>query len=104
MSKEITLRVIGFTRKSGYHFLCLDTDIAVRGDSIEDTKRKMVDALRSYFETFTEEEMERGKFIRYSPFRYRVLWRVGMFAGFLRRLMQTFNTTYDPHSGQLRFA
>lgn len=103
MSKEITLRVIGFSRKGIVHFLCLETDIAVRGDSVEDAKRKMIDALRSYFETFSEEEMQQGDFIRSSPLRYHMMWRVGMFAGFLRRLM-TYNTTYDPHSGQLRFA
>ena len=104
MSNQISLRVIGFSRKGSIHFLCLDTDVAVRGNSVEDAKRKMVDALRSYFETFTEKEMEQGEFIRYSPLRYRLLWRVGMGVGFLRRLMQTFVTTYDPHSGQLKFA
>ncbi len=104
MSKPISLRVVGFSRKGEQYFLCLDTDVAVRGDSVENAKRKMVDALRSYFETFTEEEMERGEYLRYSPLRYRVLWNAGMLLGFLRRLIQVFSAAYDPHSGQLKFA
>lgn len=104
MRNVIELRVIGFHRHNTVHLLCLDTDIAVRANSIEEAKRKMVDAMTCYLTSFSKEEIVQGKFLRYSPARYRFLWRVGMLLGFLRRLMQTFSTTYDPHSGQVKFA
>lgn len=104
MSDLIRLRVFGFSRKGQYYLLCLDTDIAVRADSLEEAKKKMIDALGSYLETFSQKEISQARYVRYSPIRYRIAWYLGMAAGFMRQLVQSLNASYNPNSGQLRFA
>jgi hypothetical protein len=54
--------------------ICLETDIAVSKPTLEEAQRAMIDAMNSYFTTFSEAEIESGAHIRLAPRYYRFLW------------------------------
>jgi len=103
---SIHLRIVG--RKSGdrYFAICLETDTAVQGHSVEEIERKIKDALLAYLKSFESDEIMRGEFIRKAPLVYRVQWQVFTVVGFLRRVLDTiaFSGDYDPASGRLNIA
>jgi hypothetical protein len=107
MEKEtIRLRVMGFVREDEFQLICLDTDIVVSAKSIDEAKKKMGDAIVSYFKTFSGEEIEQGLFIRKAPMRYFILWRIGSAMGFAISIVYFFSSIakYDPDSQSLKLA
>lgn len=102
----IKLRVMGFVHDSRFELICLDTDIAVSADSIQEAKVKMQNATVSYFKSFSDEEIESGKFLRKAPIRYFVWWRVGNLIRVAARVVYFFSSIadYDKDSHTLRLA
>jgi len=103
---EIALRVMAHKKDGEYFAICLETDVAVQANSIQEMKSKMRDAMLSYFKSFEPEEIEAGEYIRMAPLHYRIRWNtiyIIHFAGQLLRSM-IFNVNYDPSSRHLRFA
>jgi len=86
MSRTIELRVLGFNRSGVFQFICLETDIAVTSDTLAGAKSKISDAVVSYFQSFSEKEIEDKAFMRKAPLRYRVGWKIIHFASFIKRI------------------
>lgn len=106
MAKTIKLRVIGFNHDGNFQFVCLDTDIAVSSETLEGAKSKMREALVSYFQSFSEQEMEGSAFVRHAPTKYWALFYFLSIAGFVKNLAFFFSSEadYDPHSHNLSLA
>ena len=106
MPHTIRLRIVGSNRNGYFHFICLETDIAISAESLIEAKSKMRDALLSYFKSFSPEEMESGKYIRKTPFKYKVFWHVLQTIGFVKKIAFFFNSfaDYDPQNQHLKLA
>ena len=104
--KSIDLRVIGFVRDGNFQLICIDTDVAISAKSEAEAKNKMRDALISYFKTFSKEEIERETFIRKSPLKYFVWWRIGVAITFVINIAYFFSSIakYDSDSHTLKLA
>jgi hypothetical protein len=103
---EIALRVMAHKKNGIYFAICLETDVAVQADSVQEVKSKMRDALLSYFKSFESKEIEAGEYIRLAPLHYRIRWNaiyIVRFSGQLLRSM-IFNINYNPSSRHLSFA
>ena len=107
MERVIKLRVVGFARHGKFYAICLDTYNVVRGNSFEETKGKMADALTLYMRSFTEEEILSGAYLRPAPIQFRIAWALLSIVGLVNRAIFTvssFIASYDPQSERLRLA
>ena len=66
----VDLLVIGYVKNYRFYMKCLTTDILVIADSLEEAKKKMINTLTSYFETFSHAEILAGKYIRKASIKY----------------------------------
>ena len=66
----VDLLVIGYVKNYRFYMKCLTTDILVIADSLEEAKKKMINTLTSYFETFSHAEILAGVYIRKTPTKY----------------------------------
>ena len=107
MDKIIPLRVIGYHYADKVQLVCIDTDIVVQAASFEDGKDKIKNALTSYFNSFSKDEIKSGAYIRKSPMRYQIIWKIGLtlsFIDYLKNNTTSFIANYDTKSGRLRLA
>lgn len=98
--------MLAFVKDRRFYMICLETDIAVVADSFEQLQYKMSDAIISYFNTFSAEEIEAGKYIRKAPRKYRIIYRTKQLLSFVEnvRNFTSKKAYYDNHSEHLRFA
>ena len=104
---ELRLRIVAYSRRGYYYAVCLDTYNVVRGQSLDEAKRKMADALTLYLKSFSEEELTRREYLRPGPLLYRAMWHFLSLAGAMTNAISSithFIANYDPHSERLRFA
>ena len=101
--EEISLRIVGQKKGNIYFAICLETDVAVQGNSKEEVGRKMRNALLAYFKSFNPEELRRGDFLRRVPFQYHAQWYVLRAVRFAKEILNTitFVAEYDPSSRRL---
>ena len=66
----VDLLVIVYVKNNRFYMMCLTTDILVIADSFEEAKKRMINTLFSYFETFSHTEILGGKYIRKTPAKY----------------------------------
>ena len=106
IKKSVPLRVIGFVRDGNFQMICIDTDVAISAKSEEEAKRKLVDALVSYFKTFSNEELESGLFWRRAPLTFFLLWYFSLTRNFAKGIFYLFSSKadYDLNSHNLRLA
>ena len=107
MQDNINLRVFGFVNNGMFQLICLETDVAVSAESLSEAKNKMRDALISYFNSFSKEEIENEEYKRKAPFRFRVAWtfRFAIMHTMLNlQYLFSANADYNPHSKNLRLA
>jgi hypothetical protein len=106
MRDPIYLRVLGYNYEGDFRLICIETNIAVEAETLHEAKSKMRDAVLSYFQTFSEEEIEAGAYLRKAPLRYSTLWYVARCTMGLRWISVFFRSlvTYDPRSNQLKLA
>lgn len=108
MSQEINpiyLRIMAFEDKGKFFAICIDTNIVVRGETMQNAKDKMIDAISSYLNTFSVEEINSGQYVRIAPFKYRFLYKaLPKVIRFLKLITQTSKIEYNPDSKNVRFA
>ena len=66
----VDLLFVGYVKNYRFYMKCLTTDIMVIADSFEEAKKRMINTLFSYFETFSNSEILAGKYIRKAPAKY----------------------------------
>lgn len=66
----VDLLFVSYVKNYRFYIKCLTTDVLVIADSFEDAKKKMINTLISYFETFSNDELLAGKYIRKAPIKY----------------------------------
>jgi len=102
---EIKLRVIAFARNGHIYVVSLDTNQIVRGESFDEVKKKMKDALTVYMKSFSADELDSNKYVRLAPLRYRVVWNLMMTMGRAFKAWATLlDFIYDPQSERLKLA
>lgn len=99
----IKLLLVGYIKNNRFYIMSLDTDIMVVADSFEEAKKKMVDALISYFNTFSNEEIIAGKYIRKAPFKYRFKYLMAAIKLSILAFSKL-NANYDINGEHLSFA
>jgi hypothetical protein len=105
--QEIRLRVLCFPRENIFRLICLETDIAVEGNTIKEAKDKMGDALTLYLTSFTDDELNSWAFIRKAPIQYSFFWHIGSFASTISKMrnhLSSLKAIYNPKSTNLSFA
>ncbi len=104
-NKFIPLRVVAFQENDKIYMVCLDTNVIVRSHSLESAKRKMIEALVSYFNTFKEQEVLEGKYLRKAPKKYFISWHLYTVLNKVFKMIKTTcNMQYNPHSKDLQLA
>lgn len=58
MGRQIQLTAVIEREDDGYVSLCPELDIASQGDSIEEARKNLVEALELFFETADQEEIQ----------------------------------------------
>lgn len=58
MTRQIQLTAVIERENDGYVSLCPELDIASQGDSIEEARANLVEALELFFETADQEEIQ----------------------------------------------
>jgi len=107
MQNLIILRVVAFVQDNRFHLLCLETDIAVVGDSLHEAKQKISDALIAYFKSFSDDEIINGNYLRKAPMRYRFLFTISKYVYNIMQIfknLSSFTVNYDKNSEHLSFA
>lgn len=66
MKKNYELTAIIEREGDGYVSLCPELDIASQGDTIEEARNNLIEALELFFETASKAEIEERKTVRYS--------------------------------------
>lgn len=102
-SSSISLRFIVYKEGNKFRSICLETNIAVRANSINQLHQKNNDASSLYFRSFTEEEIINKAYIRRAPNKYFVHWYLGHIIIWAKGL-KTDTAEFDQHSGKLSFA
>ena len=99
----VKLLVVGYVKNNRFYMMCLNTDILVVADSYEEAKKKMMDAIASYFLTFKHEEILAGKYKRSAPSKY---WLRYYLAAIRISLMNfsKLNIKYNVNEDRLSFA
>ena len=99
----IKLVLVGYVKNNRFYVMCLNTDILVVADSFEEAKRKMVDALISYFDTFNHEEILAGKYKRNAPAKFWIKYYLAAIKFSIINFSRL-NAEYDINGDHLSFA
>ena len=101
----ISLKRLTFQEGNEFYSVCLDVNIVVSGKSLDEVKEKMGNALISYFNSFTIDELRNHKYIRKAPLSYYFKYHIAVpLYRFTRLLKPSYNLEYDPKSKDLKFA
>ncbi|MGH2574332.1 MAG: hypothetical protein ACRDFC_01380 [Ignavibacteria bacterium] len=104
-SNNIVLSVLSYYENGNYYSICLDTNIIVRGKTIEESIQKMKDALTVYMRSFTKDEIESEQYIRKAPFKYKLkMWSLILAIIFKSFKGSISSAEFDSSSQNLSFA
>jgi hypothetical protein len=81
LGMRVPIFCVAHGSRRGWEALCLDFDIAVQGDSFEEVRHNLEDAVRTYVEdAMQEDEPHRSRLLnRRAPLGIRLLWAARLF-------------------------